>query len=271
MGLSMVTRLAVIGEAVDKSLSPFLFKTFGDIHDISIEYEKINVSMGDFSRVVKSFFQAGGLGLNVTAPYKPQAFNLATVYQTDAKAAKAGNVLYMQSNQLAVASTDGFGLICSLNRHVFLKNASVLLIGSGGAAKSVIPSLIKQGANITLAARDNQALKRIKECHPAINISHFQALTNGFDVIINATNASQKGEVPTICGKIIKSAFCLDMVYQPRETVFQKFCLSHGAKKAIDGYEMLIYQAAKSFELWFGFYPDTTKLFKDKPPLLSLP
>ncbi len=248
---------AVMGAPISHSLSPVLFEHFAREHEVPLIYDKLQVEPESFSTAVATFFKKGGQGLNITAPLKEQAFELATEHSQSALFAKSANILYLgRDGKLWADNSDGFGLSEALASKLSLSGKRVLLLGSGGAARGVILDLLAKGCELTLAARDPNKLKCLEKEHPLINVSSFSQLSGDFQVVINATSASAKKQLPAIASELVNKALTLDMVYDRTQTVFQTWCLEHGASEALDGLEMLVFQASKSFEVFTGILPN---------------
>lgn len=253
------TYFAVIGDPIGHTLSPTLHEMFARQCGIDLMYDKLQVPPEFFEETVFRFFDDGGSGLNVTAPYKEQAFKLAGARSRASKHAQAANTLFIHpSNKLYADNTDGIGLTTDLARYLDLKQKKVLLVGTGGAARGVIQALLGAGIDLlVIAGRNPEKLLAFKQSYPEIDIAMLDEIDKTFDLVINATSASLKGEVPNLKESCIKRAFCYDMVYDRISTPFLNWSLTHGAIDAVDGKGMLVEQAAASFVLWHHIQPDT--------------
>lgn len=253
----MKSYFAVMGAPISHSLSPVVFEHFAREHKVPLIYDKIQVEPASFISAVRTFFDKGGQGLNITAPLKELAFKLAKHHSKTALAAKSANVLYLnEDGELCAGNSDGFGLSESLSDRLELAGKSVLLLGSGGAAKGVICALLAKGVSLSIGARNETTRNELMKSYPEVAVCALDELKPPFDIVINATSASAKGEVPAISAKLVNNALTIDMVYDRNETVFQRWCLDNGAKEAIDGLSMLVYQAARSFEIFTGILPN---------------
>jgi shikimate dehydrogenase len=261
---------AVMGNPIKHSRSPQIHAAFAKQTNQRIEYTAIQVDLGGFDQAVGNFFANGGKGLNVTVPFKQEAWQLADVLGAEAKQAGAVNTLLMNSEgQLVGHNTDGTGLVrdllqnhgASLNNMIV--NKRVLLVGAGGAARGVLqPLLEKKPTTLVIANRTPARAHDLAAAFTTLGDVHgtgFDGLEDQqFDLIINATAASLQGEVPplpeTVCAK---NCWCYDMMYSAEPTPFVLWGEQHGASKSVDGLGMLVEQAAESFFHWRGVHPET--------------
>ncbi len=235
-----------------------------------MQYELIDVAAGAFEDALRAFFNAGGKGCNVTLPHKLAAFELADHVSSDAWRAGAVNTLaLLEDGSLFGDNTDGTGLVHDIvvNHGVNIEARRVLLLGAGGAARSAAGSLLDEGpAELVIANRHpGNALLLAQLLAETGNVKGMSlAAAHGpFDVIINATSASLQGEVPDVAPGIIGTeTFAYDMMYAETPTAFVRFAMEHGAACAVDGWGMLVEQAAESFFIWHGVRPETSSLLK---------
>ncbi len=263
---NMTDSYAVIGNPIKHSLSPEIFKIFAQQTGQSLVYQKLLAPFDLFNETVKDFQDKGGKGLNVTLPFKGQAFRLATQHNDAARLAQSANTLiFSPQGEITAANTDGVGLIHDIeNNHlVKIKDQRILLIGAGGAATGVIaPLLSKTPKNLHIVNRTAEKALALAQRFGQlgeISASGFDGL-NGetFDLIINASSASLYGEMVPLSPSVISAhCICYDMVYLPEATVFLQWAQKNGAIQCIDGLGMLVEQAAESFYLWRGIRPET--------------
>lgn len=267
----MADRYAVFGNPIKHSRSPRIHAAFAQQTGEAVEYTARLVDTADraFEAEVERFFRDGGKGLNITVPFKQNAWALAQWRSAAAERAGAVNTLYMNAEGvLCGENTDGVGLVADLqnNNGVNLKGARVLMLGAGGAVRGVIEPFLAAGAEEIVVA--NRTLSRARELVDLFNdlgrlsASGFEEIkTEAFDVIVNGTSASLQGEMPPLPSTVVggKTA-CYDMMYAAEPTPFCLWAIRHGADKAIDGLGMLVEQAAESFRIWRGVKPDTRSL-----------
>jgi shikimate dehydrogenase len=260
-------RYVVVGNPIAHSRSPEIHKAFARQFGAVISYEKVLIAPGEFAAFADEFAASGGAGMNVTVPFKRDAF--AYVQQTDAFAAAAGavNTLVFSPDQPCVGyNTDGIGLCTDLQqRHgVTLEGSNVLLLGAGGAASGVIQPLLAAlpnkliVANRTVATAESLVRHHLQWLQRSAPLSAcgFEELQGSFDVVINATSTGLSGATAPIAPQLVSDAFCYDMSYG-ESAVFARWAERHGAAMSVDGLGMLVEQAAESFRLWRGVRPQT--------------
>ena len=257
---------AVMGNPIAHSKSPRIHAMFAEQCGLSIEYRAIQVDPGGFAQAVSNFRAAGGRGLNVTVPFKIEACKLAERRSRRAEIAGAVNTLkWEDGDRLFGDNTDGQGLVsditCNLART--LVGCRVLMVGAGGAARGVLGPLLEAGprelviANRTVDKAMDLAMRFAGRGD--VGGCGFEALAGRqFDVVINATAASLRGEVPALPAQLFASAaLAYDMAYGDGPTAFMSWAREQGAARVVDGIGMLVEQAAESFCIWHGVRPAT--------------
>jgi shikimate dehydrogenase len=256
----------VIGHPVAHSWSPFIHGMFARQTGESLVYRLHDVSAEDFRNYVLEFFSRGGRGLNVTVPHKVAAADLANELTPRAERAGAVNTLMLKrDNRLLGDNTDGAGLVHDLrdNLGVPIADRRVLIVGAGGATRGVVaPLLVLRPVELVVANRTTdraQAFAADFADLGAIRGCGFDEIGfESFDVVINATSASLSGEVPAIPASVIRpETVCYDMAYGKSETPFLKWAREQRATRTLQGWGMLVEQAAESFQLWRGVRPQT--------------
>lgn len=267
----MPDRYAVMGNPVAHSKSPQIHAQFAKQTGESLAYEAILVPPGGFARAVKDFQAAGGRGLNVTLPYKEEAFVLCEVCSSRAKQAAAVNTLWFEADGRRHGdNTDGVGLIRDLcqNHGISLTGKRVLLLGAGGAARGVLgPLLMECPRQLICANRTGSRAEAMAAQFAAQGPVQARTLMQleglEFDLIINATSASLKGETPLLPEGIVPpGGACYDLAYGDGSTAFVTWGQAHGAAKSVDGLGMLVEQAAESFYRWRGVRPATAPVIE---------
>jgi len=262
----MTDRYAVIGNPIAHSRSPLIHAAFARQTGDDIAYDRILGSREDFAGDVRRFVADGGRGLNVTVPFKEEAFALADERSARAEAAGAVNTLIvLDDRRLRGDNTDGVGLVRDLccNHRFMLAGARVLLLGAGGAARGVLrPLLGERPAALVIGNRT--AAKAVELAATAAGLGPVEGrglpelAGRRFDLVVNGTAAGLRGELPAIPDDCLADgAWVYDMVYGTEPTAFVRWGLAQGAAKALDGLGMLVEQAAESFYLWRGVHPDT--------------
>lgn len=248
---------AVIGNPIDHSLSPAIHHQFAEAEGIPLHYEKQLATDDNIETVVRDFFDKGGKGLNITLPFKERVFAIADEATADAKGSETSNTLWLnESHQMVADNTDGRGLVADLSQHIDLSGKRILLLGAGGAAKSVVPALLSEPiSGLHIANRTVEKGVRLASNYARVTASSFGQIEGAFDILINATSCSLFQKTLPISPHIFQHTFCYDMAYQKGETVFVQQALSDGAGEAIQGLGMLVHQAAFAFEDWFNVMP----------------
>jgi len=264
-------RYAVVGHPVDHSRSPLIHTLFARQTRQNLTYELIDAEPKDFETAVRGFAAAGGKGVNVTVPHKEAAFALVDETGDAAKAAGAVNTISFLAGKLRGDNTDGVGLIRDLtaNEHVTLAGRRVLVLGAGGAARGIVgPLLATQPAELVVANRTKaRADDLVAQFHSPAGVSTvaFDELPQlaPFDVLLNATSAGLKGEVPPFPGSLVgPGSVCYDLVYSLKDTPFVAWARENGAARALQGWGMLVEQAAESFFIWRGVRPNTLPILQ---------
>jgi shikimate dehydrogenase len=226
--------------------------------------------LGGFAEAAYAFFAGGGKGMNVTLPFKLDAFALAEQRTERAEQAGAVNTLWRTDDgRLHGDNTDGAGMVRDLLRNLGWRicGARVLLLGAGGAARGAMGPLLEQRpASLVIAnRRAERAIALARRFANAGNVGGggFAALAGRFDLIINATSASLQGEVPPLADALLAQTDCYDMAYAAEPTAFLARAAAAGAGRMADGLGMLVEQAAESFYIWRGVRPETGALLGD--------
>lgn len=259
----MADRYAVVGNPVAHSKSPRIHAEFARATGQALSYEAIEAPLGGFGAVVAAFRASGGKGLNVTLPFKEEAFALCTEVSERARMARAVNTL-MFTEGVFGDNTDGIGLVRDLagNLQVDPKGKRVLLMGAGGAAQGVVAAFLAAGATeLVIANRDVGRAQALAGRFPGLKASGYGALATGFDIVVNATSAGLQGAAPLLpAGVLGPGVLAYEMVYG-RDTPFLAAARAAGAR-ACDGLGMLVEQAAESFFLWRGVRPATAPVLE---------
>lgn len=262
---------AVMGNPISHSKSPQIHRAFAEQTQQRITYSAIQVDLDGFRQAVGIFFGNGGKGLNITVPFKREAWNLVNKRSKRADAAGAVNTILTDDDQALYGdNTDGVGLVKDLigNHKATIKDRSILLLGAGGAARGVLlPLLMEQPAQLTIVNRTAdkayELADQFKLSGPVTGANYDSITDKQYDLIINATSASLHGEVPPLPDSVFsENALSYDMMYGAKETAFQSWSTRHGAGLCLDGLGMLVEQAAESFYLWHAVRPKTREIIE---------
>jgi shikimate dehydrogenase len=264
----MTDLYAVIGNPIGHTKSPVIHKAFAEQTGQDIDYVPILGTVGGFAADVDSWRARGLRGLNITAPFKMDAFAYADRLQEQARVAGAVNCLTFDEKGAEGFNYDGIGLVRDIvvNLGVPMKGRRVLLLGAGGAARGTLGLfLAEEPAELVLGQRSPEKAAALCAAHAgngALIVTDYASLAEergaGYDLVVNATSASLFGQLPPIQASVFRPG-CLayDLTYGKGLTPFLKLAREAGAKKIADGVGMLIEQAAEAFEHWRGIRPDT--------------
>ena len=263
----MTDRYAVIGNPIHQSKSPLIHGLFAQATGEDMAYTAIEGPLDGFAGAVDAFRAAGGRGLNITAPFKLDAFAYATQRSERAEIAGAANAMKFDGDRVLAENFDGVGLVRDVvhNLNTPLRARRVLLLGAGGAARgALLPFLAEEPAELVVANRSldkAQALARIAEASGGGRVRGctYQDLAGqAFDVVLNATSASLYAELPPVPASVFAPG-CLayELAYGKGLTPFLRLAQNAGVRQLADGVGMLAEQAAEAFEWWRGMRPDT--------------
>jgi len=251
---------AVVGNPIGHSKSPRIHTLFAAQTGQNMRYDALLAPFDGFCETALAFKTGGGLGMNVTVPFKEEAFRLATRLSDRARAAGAVNTLTFNGDEIFGDNTDGAGLVRDIRSNLGRRIAGqrVLLLGAGGAARGVIlPLLAEKPAALIIANRSADKAHRLAAAFPGISGGGFPELAGqSFDLVINATSASlHDAHLPLAHHQFAPGCLAYDMVYG-KETPFLRQARAEGAATA-DGLGMLVEQAAEAFLVWRGIRPQT--------------
>lgn len=265
-------RYALFGYPVSHSRSPDIHHEFARQAGEELRYEKIEVP-GDFTTAALSFFAAGGCGANVTLPHKQAALDFATTLTGRARRAGAVNTLMYEGDGILGDNTDGAGLLRDLtvNNRVRIRGQRVLVIGASGATRGILgPLLAEAPAAVDVVNRTaGKAQSLVAEFGASeLRGGGLDIAGEDYAIVINATSASLSNELPELPelpeSILAPGSVACDLVYLDQPTIFLQWAKAAGTDQLIDGWGMLVEQAAESFELWMGVRPETAYLLSDE-------
>ncbi len=281
MTTSSSARFGVVGHPIAHSQSPMIHEAFARQTGILLQYERILAPLDGFKKTIQDFFVQGGRGLNVTVPFKEQAYALAKDnLSVRASVAGAVNTLWMHDDALHGCNTDGAGLVADLQRLSHpVTDQRILLLGAGGAARGAAASLLEAGcAQLHIANRTPQKARQLRDdLTERLPGSHLRLSTSGltqvgesatqqppWDIVVNATSSSLNSEQALdVVINYGQNALAYDMVYGSQPTPFMQQARGQGAAHVADGLGMLVGQAAVSFALWHGIEPAIEPVLND--------
>jgi shikimate dehydrogenase len=268
----MTDKYAVFGNPIDFSKSPFIHMSFAGDTKQDIEYTKVLAPLGKFKETVDQFRAEGGRGINITAPFKLDAFQYATKRSLVAELVGAANALTFKGDEVIAENFDGVGLVRDVVHNLGqpLRAKRVLLLGAGGAARGALLAFLAESPELLVIA--NRTHSKAEEL-AAIAIQHksegtqVQAISfselNGmkFDLVFNATSASLRGELPAMPATVFgPDALAYELAYAKGLTPFLRLAQNAGVRHLADGVGMLAEQAAEAFAWWRGVRPATSSV-----------
>ena len=266
-------RYAVIGNPIEQSKSPLIHTAFAQVTGQVIDYTKLLAPLDGFAAAVAAFRAHGGRGMNVTAPFKLDAFAYATHLAPSAQMAGAVNALKFEGDKVFAENFDGVGLVRDLvhNLQCPLQGRRVLILGAGGATRgALLPLLAEQPAELVIVNRTvtkAQELAALAHHHQSGQVPvtglGYDAVQGVFDVVLNASSSSLTAELPPLPASVF-GAGCMayDLTYGKGLTPFLKLAQQAGVTRLADGVGMLAEQAAEAFVWWRGIRPDTAAVIQ---------
>ena len=259
--------IGLFGHPVEHSLSPLIMNHAIRSLDINARYLAFDVSKKDLKRAVEGVRALRFLGINVTIPHKTSVIRHLNRLEDDAGRIGAVNCIYREKDLLIGSNTDHAGFITPLrNRKISLKRREALLLGCGGAARAVAYSLLKEGvARINIVNRTGKnAAGFIDWCRTRFPESELlyigdsrsltKSVARGCRIVVNTTPVGMfpsEGECPLPRRiEIDEDQVVYDLIYNPAETALLRRARLSGAS-AINGLEMLVWQAILSLLRWF--------------------
>ena len=255
----MTDRYAVIGNPVGHSLSPTIHGAFARATGQDLTYGTLEAPIDGFAEAAGRFLDAGR-GLNVTVPFKLDAFRWVDRHDADASAAGAVNTIVPTADGWLGCNTDGLGLVNDLTEHLRwqVAGARTLILGAGGAVQGVVGALKNAEAEGVVIANRTVAKAQALAQEFGVRACALDEVRDGWDLIVNGTSAGLYGTGDLIAGDAVAGARCYDMLYRrDGATPFCAWATAHGARAVTDGLGMLVEQAAQAFYLWRGVRPDT--------------
>ncbi|HEX7763028.1 MAG TPA: shikimate dehydrogenase [Cellvibrio sp.] len=260
----MTDLYAVFGNPINHSKSPAIHRQFAEQTGQDMHYNKQLVNEGEFETAAQDFFAQGGKGLNITVPFKLNAFSFAQKRTSRAERAGAVNTLAKLSDGTILGdNTDGIGMIHDMHNLGWeLEGKRVLILGAGGAVRGILQPLLEEHpAQVVIANRTLEKAEALAKSFldlGDISAKSFAQLNGDhFDIVINGTSASMQGELPPLPDNLLAAnACCYDMMYAAEPTVFLNWAAAQGAAHTTDGLGMLIGQAAEAFYVWRQIRPE---------------
>ncbi len=249
-------RYGVVGNPISHSLSPNLHQQFAEQFKLDINYGKICASKKGFNRVLNDFFESGGKGLNVTAPFKLVALDYADMITQRAEDANNVNTLVITKDGILGDSTDGMGFLRDLyNKQLDFSNKRAVLLGAGGVARCIASALLLDGFEVYLINRTESKAEQL--ANDLSHLGHIKVYNqeDHIDLVVNSVSKNGEQYLKNIYFDLDAKAY--DLNYGEKAEPFLTQARNFTTRQ-ISGLGMLIEQGAESFGLWTGKHPDTS-------------
>ncbi len=257
----MSKSFAVIGDPIDHSLSPNIHSAAFREMNLDSSYIAYRIPKGELEEGIEGLKKIKIDGFNVTIPHKIEMMKYLDKIDESCSLIGAVNTVTYTNGILKGYNTDMDGFLEPFKKKKLnIVNTKVLLLGAGGAARAIVAGFAKEKANsITIANRTlvnaknlSEFAKKIGLTANAIKIEDVKDTAKKFDIIVNATSVGLKDESsPISLDGINEKTIVYDIVYMPINTDFIKKGKERNAT-IIYGYEMLLGQAVRAFEIWHG-------------------
>jgi len=265
----MTDLYAVIGNPISHSKSPLIHKGFAQVTGQDLDYIAIEGPLGRFAETVDAWRKKGLRGLNITVPFKMDAYAYATRRDAAAEEAGAVNCLTFDGDEAEGANYDGIGLARDIEANLAtpVVGKNVLVLGTGGATRGALGPLLARGpARLTVAFRTPGKEAELQSLFPeaqALDFCRYADLRDPYDLVLNATSATLTGEAPAVPARAFaRGALAYDLAYGKGLTPFLRLARDAGVEKCVDGVGMLVEQAAEAFLRWRGVRPETKAMIE---------
>lgn len=252
-------KYAVIGHPIGHTMSPFIHKELFSLKCINVEYSALDIDPETLSNDINGRM-SDLRGFNVTIPHKERIIPLLDSIDESASKYNAVNCVKRENGKLYGCSTDAYGFVKALEANGIDLKGKVLVLGAGGAARTLAREASDNGCFVTIAVRNGDLEKalELKEWLVAnggqAEITTLDCISGNFNLCVNATPVGMYPHtgVSVVSAEILKNCSAVfDAVYNPRETEFLKIAKELGLK-AVGGMAMLVWQAVKAHEFWYG-------------------
>jgi len=261
-------KACVIGWPIEHSRSPLIHNYWLKKYGIDAAYEKKPVEPKDVSNFIVNLAHSEFIGCNVTIPHKESVFEAIGEADEIARRLGAVNTVYLKNGKVRGTNTDGEGFIASL-RYSYpafsLKGKTAIIVGAGGAAKAIVGALLDEGVGrIGVINRTRERILGLRGQFGShvfeINEDTANDELGNCELLVNTTSQGMHGQPPLDLEiqSLNRDAVVADIVYTPLETVFLEKARNQGSP-VLGGLGMLLHQAVRGFELWFGVKPEVTK------------
>lgn len=255
----MAQKFAVIGHPIGHTMSPFIHNSLFALKGIEVEYLTLDIAPEKLSDEISGVLSAL-TGFNVTIPHKELIIPFMDHIDGSAKKYNAVNCVKNDGGRLYGYSTDAFGFTEALKAGGVSLSGKVLVLGSGGAARTLAREASDSGCDITIAVRDEDLQKAaelklwLQENGGKAAVARLEEVGGEYDLCINATPVGMyphTGVMAITEEQLSRCKAVFDAVYNPRRTKLIETAENLGIK-AIGGMAMLVWQAVKAHEHWYG-------------------
>ncbi|MGA7544186.1 MAG: shikimate dehydrogenase [Nitrososphaeraceae archaeon] len=252
----------IIGDPIQHSLSPAMQNAAFNKLGLNSSYIAFRVKKDELKESIESLRAIGVSGFNITVPHKVEAMKYLDELDISARRANAVNTVHNVRGVLKAYNTDIYGFIHPLHlRKINFDGMKVLLIGAGGAARAALAALADEDgiSEVNIANRSEGNARLLLEVSVPFGLNckivpweKIPIFSKTAELIVNATTLGMNSEPSVVDHQNIKKhAIVYDIVYKPVHTALLENAKQAGAE-VIYGYEMLLYQGARSFEIWTG-------------------
>jgi len=257
----MLKTFAVIGDPIDHSLSPTIHNAAFRQLELECTYIAYKIPKDDLGAEIDSLKKIKISGFNVTIPHKINMLKFLDEMDENCRIIGATNTVINENGHLKGYNTDMDGFLEPIkHRNIVIKNSNILLLGAGGAARAIIAGMAKEKAKrVTIVNRTTDHSLELKKFSESLGldaevktIEEMSEFQSDYNFIINSTSLGLKNETNIVPTKIInEETVVYDIVYKPLNTELVKESKKRNAE-IIYGYEMLLGQAIRSFEIWLN-------------------
>ena len=265
----MLQKFAVIGHPIGHTMSPFIHNSLFAINGVEVEYQTLDISPEKLSDEIGGIL-APLTGFNVTIPHKENIIPLLDYIDDSAKKYNAVNCVKNDNGKLYGCSTDAFGFTEALKASDVPLSGNVLILGSGGAARTLAREASDSGCNLTIAVRETDIKKAnklkiwLEENGGKVDVIRLEEINGEYDLCINATPVGMYPNTGVMAITKEQLSHCkavFDAVYNPKRTKLIETAEDLGIK-AVGGMAMLVWQAVKAHEFWYGATFETERIEK---------
>ncbi|MBY0377257.1 MAG: shikimate dehydrogenase [Gammaproteobacteria bacterium] len=271
----MKFKLTVIGNPIAHSKSPWIHAEFAKQNDLDVFYDKTESPLDGFKATVLNLQANGYNGANVTAPFKEEAYQLSDSTSERAKIARAANILkFLPDRSMYADNADGAGFITDIqtNHGYALKNKKILILGAGGGVRGILhPILQTNPSTVIITNRTESRAKNLADefsLYGEVLSKNFNDLNDDYDVIIDGTSFNA-WPLPISDKIFAHCSLVYDIKYGNKFTPILKKASSCDVKQVLDGFGMLVEQAAEAFALWTGYKPNTAPILEHAKQILD--